>query len=114
VGGALGSCARYATNILALKAFGPSFPWGTFIVNLVGCFVFGALAGLAVSRGTMGPTARLFLLTGVLGGFTTFSSFAFESVDLWRNGGGPAALLNVSSQVLFGMLAVWAGLSLTR
>lgn len=101
-------------NIAALRSFGPAFPWGTFIVNVLGCFLFGVIAGLAASRGLFGPTGRAFLLVGVLGGFTTYSSFAFESVELVRTGQLAAAALNVGGQILLGTSALWAGLLLTR
>jgi len=90
------------------------FPWGTFIVNVLGCFLFGVIAGLAVSRGLFSPTGRVFLLVGVLGGFTTYSSFAFESVELVRGGQLGAAAANVFGQLLLGPLAVWVGLLITR
>jgi CrcB protein len=114
LGGAIGACARYATNVAALKVLPATFPWGTFIVNALGCFLFGILAGLAISRGLFGPASRAFLLVGVLGGFTTFSSFAFESVELVRTGQAAAAVANTAGQVLAGVFAVWFGLLLTR
>ncbi|MEQ1760750.1 MAG: fluoride efflux transporter CrcB [Vicinamibacterales bacterium] len=113
LGGALGSAARYAMN-LALRAVSPAFPWGTFAVNVLGCFIFGLVAGLEASRGTFGPSGRLFLLVGVLGGFTTFSSFAFESVELIYAGQPATAAANMLGQLLLGTFAVWAGLVLTR
>ncbi len=91
-----------------------AFPWGTFIVNVLGCFVFGIIAGLAASRGIFGPTGRVFLLVGVVGGFTTYSSFAFESVSLIQSGRLAAAAANVGGKLLLGTVAVWAGLLLTR
>jgi CrcB protein len=90
------------------------FPWGTFIVNMLGCLAFGLIAGLATSRDIFGPSGRVFLLVGVLGGFTTYSSFAFESVDLVRTGQLAAAAANIVGQVLLGTLAVWVGLLLAR
>lgn len=114
LGGAIGACARYATNVAALRLFPAAFPWGTFIINAVGCLCFGIVAGLAISRGLFGPAGRVFLLVGVLGGFTTFSSFAFESVELVQAGNTGAALANLSGQVLIGTFAVWLGLLLTR
>jgi CrcB protein len=101
-------------NLAALRALGPAFPWGTFVVNVFGCFLFGLIAGLATSRGPVGPTGRAFLLVGVLGGFTTYSSFAFESVELVRTAQLAAAAFNVAGQLLLGTFAVWAGLLLTR
>lgn len=113
-GGAIGACARYAMNLATLQALGPAFPWGTFAVNVLGCFLFGLIAGLAASRGMFSQTGRVFLLVGVLGGFTTYSSFAFESVELARSGQLAAAAANVGGQLLLGTFAVWGGLLLTR
>jgi CrcB protein len=101
-------------NLMALRTLGSVFPWGTFIVNVLGCFLFGIVAGLAASRGIFGSTGRVFLLAGVLGGFTTYSSFAFESVELIEGGRLAAAALHVGGQLLLGTVAVWAGLLLTR
>jgi CrcB protein len=114
LGGALGASARYLVNLLALRTLSPAFPWGTFLVNVSGCFLFGVIAGLALSRGLIGPTLRIFLLVGVLGGFTTYSSFAFESLELVRSGQVTAAVANTFGQLILGTGAVWAGLLLTR
>jgi CrcB protein len=113
-GGAIGASARHALNLAALRLLPPSFPWGTFIVNLVGCFLFGVVAGVAGSRALIGPDARAFLLVGVLGGFTTYSSFAFESMDLIRAGQTAAAFANIGGHILLGLLAVSLGLIVTR
>ncbi len=101
-------------NLGALRTLPPTFPWGTFLVNVLGCFLFGVIAGLAASRGMVGPSGRAFLLVGVLGGFTTYSSFAFESVDLIRAGHMAAAVANIGGQLLLGLFALWVGLLLTR
>lgn len=89
---------------------GSLFPWGTFAINVVGCLLLGLLYGLAEGRGLFGPGARLFLFIGLLGGFTTFSTFAWESGSLLRDGELVRALGNVTGQVLLGLLAVWLGL----
>lgn len=89
---------------------GSLFPWGTFAINVVGCLLLGLLYGLAEGRGLFGPGARLFLFIGLLGGFTTFSTFAWESGSLLRDGELVRALGNVAGQVLLGLLAVWLGL----
>ena len=78
-GGAIGSAARYLLSPLVLRLSGSLFPFGTFAVNLIGCIVFGLIAGAAEQRVPLAPASRAFLLVGVLGGFTTFSSYAFES-----------------------------------
>ena len=79
IGGAIGSVSRYLLSTFVLRVSGSLFPLGTFVVNVVGCVVFGAIAGAAEHRFALTPEARAFLLVGILGGFTTFSSYAFES-----------------------------------
>jgi fluoride exporter len=114
IGGALGSVARYLFSMAVLRATGTLFPAGTFAVNVVGCFVFGVIAGAAEQRVQLTPELRLFLLVGVLGGFTTFSSYAFESFGLIRDGQFAAAAVNVVGQVLAGLVGLWAGYVITN
>jgi fluoride exporter len=114
IGGALGSVARHVLATLVLRASGTLFPLGTFIVNLVGCVVFGAIAGAAQQRFALTPEARAFLLVGVLGGFTTFSSYAFESVGLLRDGRFFAAAVNIVGQVVAGLAGLWSASVLMR
>ena len=83
------------------------FPLGTFVVNIIGCLAFGALAGAASSRLSLAPEVRLFWFTGILGGFTTFSSYAFESFALMQDGQFAAAALNIVGQVVAGLLGFW-------
>jgi len=109
IGGALGSVARYLFSSAVLRATGSLFPVGTFAVNAVGCVVFGVIAGLAERRFGFGPHARMFLLVGVLGGFTTFSSFAFESMQLLRDDQFVAAAVNIVGQVVAGLVGLWIG-----
>ena len=108
-GGAIGSVARYLLTGLVARLSGPAFPLGTFVVNVIGCFAFGALAGITSSRFSISPATRLFWFTGILGGFTTFSSYAFESVALVREGHVLAAGVNVAGQVVVGLVALAAG-----
>ena len=107
LGGALGSVARYALSTFVLRASGTLFPLGTFAVNLLGCLVFGVIAGAAEQRVALTPAARAFLLVGILGGFTTFSSYAFESFTLMQDGQFAAAALNVIGQVIAALLGFW-------
>ena len=93
---------------------GSLFPFGTFAVNLIGCIVFGLIAGAADQRVPLGSAPRAFLLVGVLGGFTTFSSYAFESFWLLRDGQVVAALLNIVGQVVLGIVGVAIGFGLAR
>ncbi|HEX6211557.1 MAG TPA: fluoride efflux transporter CrcB [Methylomirabilota bacterium] len=113
-GGALGAVARYGLAGLVHRVASPWFPWGTFAVNLVGCAAFGLLAGVAEARGSLEPGARAFLLVGLLGGFTTFSSFAFETFELVRAGQIPAAIGNAAGQVVLGLVSFWAAWSVAR
>jgi len=109
IGGALGSVARYLLSTFVLRVTGTLFPLGTFVVNVIGCLVFGAIAGAAIQRVQLTPALRLFLLTGILGGFTTFSSYAFESYLLVRDGQLLWASINVVGQVVAGLAGMWAG-----
>ena len=109
IGGALGSMARYLLTGFIVRHSGSMFPLGTFVVNAIGCFVFGALAGAASSRLSLSPEVRLFWFAGILGGFTTFSSYAFESFALIREGQLLAASGNILGQVVVGLIAVAAG-----
>jgi len=109
VGGALGSMARYLLSTLVYRLVPSLFPFGTFVVNVVGCVLFGIIVGLAEQRFVLRPDARAFLLIGVLGGFTTFSTFAFESFELLRDGQFTSAAVNVVGQVVAGIVGLWAG-----
>ena len=114
IGGALGSVARHAVNQAVHARWLPArFPAGTLVVNVVGCFVVGLLAGfLASNRITMRVNVREFVFVGVLGGFTTFSAFGLETLLLSRTEPAPQAMLNVAAHVGGGLLAVWAGYQL--
>jgi len=114
LGGALGSVARFKLSGFVLMSY-PSlkFPLGTFVVNLLGCLVIGALAGLSERPGFMSPDIRLFLFTGVVGGFTTFSAFGLETFSLLRRGEILVASSYVSLSVVIGILAVCLGFAMT-
>jgi CrcB protein len=114
LGGALGSVARYLASGAVHRVSSPFFPYGTFVVNVSGCLVFGVLAGLANERAVLGPNARLFLLVGVLGGYTTFSTFGFETFELLRSARFGAALANAGGQVVAGVAGVWLGTVVSR
>src|SRR5436190_754242 len=106
---ASGSFARYALSTLVLRATGTLFQLGTFIVNAVGCLCFGLVVGAAEQRVTLTPEARALILVGILGGFTTFSSYVFESAGLIRDGQMAAAIVNIAGQVVGGLAAFWIG-----
>lgn len=114
VGGALGSMARYGLSGAVPRLVPTLFPLGTFVVNVLGCLVFGVIVSLANERFLIGPTGRAFFLVGVLGGFTTFSSFAFESFALLRDGQSVWASVNILGQVVLGLVAMWTGYLLPR
>jgi CrcB protein len=109
-GGALGSMARHGVKGAVARAAGSPTPWATLVVNLAGCLVIGVLAGLvAGGRLEMTPTLRLFVFVGILGGFTTFSSFGLDTFTLLREGRRAAAFVNVAVQVVAGLGAVALG-----
>lgn len=110
LGGALGSVSRYLLGVWIQSASqSVDFPFGTLSVNLIGCFVIGLLSQLAEARGVFTPEARALLFFGVLGGFTTFSSFGNDTINLLRDGETVNALLNVGANVIFGLALVWLG-----
>jgi CrcB protein len=113
VGGAIGAVARYFLGG-AVQRLSPTFPYGTFVVNTLGCLAFGVIIGVSQSRVTLGPGARAFLFAGLLGGFTTFSSFSYESYELLRDGRTTQAAANIAGQVVLGLLALLAGLAAGR
>jgi CrcB protein len=114
IGGAIGSVSRYVVSTAILRISGSLFPIGTFAVNLVGCVAFGAVIGAAEQRFILTPEARAFLLVGVLGGFTTFSSYAFESFALMQDGQFAVAALNIVGQVVAGLLGFWVAYVIAR
>jgi fluoride exporter len=118
LGGAIGSGCRYLLNVTCQRAFGPAFPWSTLIANITGCFVMGLLAAWLASRaiGASPDTAtlRIFLATGILGGFTTFSAFSLDVATLVERGDIGAALGYAGASVGVSLAAVFAGLWLAR
>ena len=111
IGGALGSVARYAVSLGTVRWLGVGFPWGTLLVNVAGSFAIGLLAALVAADGRplLGADARAFLLVGVLGGFTTFSSFSLETLELVRGGALGAAALNVALSIVLCLTGAWLG-----
>ena len=114
LGGAIGSVARYLLSTWVMQRTTDwRFPIGTFLVNLVGCLVIGVLAGLVLKNNLFTTETRLFLFTGIVGGFTTFSAFELESFTLLRNGEVLVAGGYILLSVALGLLALWLGFSLT-
>lgn len=112
LGGGLGATARYGVSLGALSLFGAQFPVGTLSVNVVGSAIMGAFAGYLLSReaGTGSDALRLFFMTGILGGFTTFSAFSLETVALWQRGAAFAAIGYVLISVAASILALAAAM----
>ncbi|MCC1494141.1 fluoride efflux transporter CrcB [Cognatishimia sp. F0-27] len=111
-GGALGASARYLTGVGAARLLGKDFPWGTMLVNLIGCFAMGVL--VVVLTAVSGTRVAPFLMTGVLGGFTTFSAFSLDAVTLFERGNLGLAALYVVGSVTLSIAALAAGLLLAR
>lgn len=118
LGGGLGSVGRWLTGLAAMRLFGTGFPAGTLAVNLIGGFAMGVLARLLVALPSGGHDARVFLMTGILGGFTTFSAFSLDAAMLWQRGEGLLAALYVLVSVVGALaalgLGLWLGGLMTR
>lgn len=110
-GSALGGLLRFAASGLVARFVGETFPFGTLTVNVVGSFLIGLVAALSAPEGRwmISPEIRLFLMLGVFGGFTTFSSFSLQTLALVQDGEWAAALLNVVGSVALCLIAVWIG-----
>lgn len=110
VGSLIGGVLRYGLSTWVHRVLdNPWFPYGTLAVNGLGCFLIGFLVTLAESRSAFTSEVRLFIFVGILGGFTTFSSFAFETYSLARDTQSAAALVNIGLQLTLGLVAVWIG-----
>ena len=115
IGGFIGAVFRFLLSGFVHRLVPLSeFPFGTLAVNVVGCLLIGLLNGLAETRQVIGPELRLFLMIGMLGGFTTFSAFGYETLELIRDAEVSRAMGNVFLQVLLGLVAVWLGDMLGR
>lgn len=113
-GGALGALCRYLLGNIITRMMGSTLPWGTFIINIAGCFFMGALMTLIVERQLLPAAWRLFLCVGLLGGFTTFSSFGYEGLTLFLQGNLSAALGYIGGSTFLGLLAVGLGVLVAR
>ena len=114
IGGAIGSVSRSLFSTFVLRVTGSLLPVGTFAVNVVGCVAFGAIVGAAEHRFVLTPETRAFLLVGILGGFTTFSSYTFETFTLMQDGQFAAAAFNIAGQVVSGLLGFWVAYVIAR
>lgn len=114
LGGGLGAAARHGVNLLIARMIGAGFPFGTLTINVFGSFLMGAIAGYFAFKGESSQHWRLFLTTGILGGFTTFSAFSLETVLLYERGQPGTAALYVVASVSLAVTGLMAGLSLLR
>lgn len=114
-GGFVGSVARYAAGGLVHRLVpGFTFPWGTVFVNVAGCFLIGVMAALTESRQLFSPETRLLVMVGILGGFTTFSTFGYEALQLLRDSEPLRAVAYLAIQVVGGLGMVWLGYTIIR
>jgi len=109
LGGFVGAIARYGLSAWIARHSGGTFPWGTLAVNVMGCLIIGALMQLVEEQWTISTHTRLFLAVGLLGSFTTFSTFGYETWELLSSADYLRALLNISGNLILGILAVVAG-----
>jgi fluoride exporter len=113
-GGGLGASLRHAVNLAAAKAFGVAFPYGTFIINITGSIVMGLIAGYLAFKGGATQHWRLFLMTGILGGYTTFSAFSLDTAVLYERGAVGLAAFYVLGSVAISIAGLFAALALVR
>ena len=112
VGGGLGSIFRYAISSWSKSL--TSFPFGTLSINAIGSFLIGILMGIAATDGKMQASWQLFLATGLCGGFTTFSAFSIETIQLFQEGRSTLAFMYILTSILFGLIMSWGGYALMR
>jgi CrcB protein len=113
-GGALGSLARYLVSVLAARVLGSDFPFGTLLVNLVGAFLIGFVQHVALSSAVFSLDLRLFLTVGILGGFTTYSAFSYESIRMLHDGAWLQAIIYVGLTTMFALALCGIGVLLAR
>ena len=114
LGGGVGAALRHGVNMLAARLLSGAFPWGTLCINVLGSFVMGAVVEFWAQKSGLPQQARLFLTTGILGGFTTFSAFSLDAALLFERGEVGLAALYVGASVILSLVAVAAGLALMR
>ena len=114
MGGAIGAAARYAVSVGATRLFGHGFPWGTLTVNVVGCLIMGLLIEAIALKYSVSLEVRTFLITGILGGLTTFSAFSLDFATLVERKAHLLAAIYLTASVGFSVLALFAGLAIAR
>lgn len=113
-GGFVGTCCRFLINRFFLGICKYPFPFATFTINVLGCFIFGLIAGILNKNGILSPKLNALLMVGFCGGFTTFSTFSSEAYNLGINGELMVSLLYIAASVIAGLIAVWIGLTITN
>ena len=113
-GGGLGASLRHLVNVTCARCIGIGFPWGTFIINITGSTVMGLIAGYLAFKGEASQPFRLFLMTGILGGYTTFSAYSLDAALLYERGELASAALYVVGSVVLSIAGLFAGLALVR
>ncbi|BAT57769.1 putative fluoride ion transporter CrcB [Variibacter gotjawalensis] len=113
-GGGLGAALRHGINVAAFRLFGPAFPIGTLFINVTGSFVMGLIAGYFALKGDLSQNWRLFLTTGILGGYTTFSAFSLDAILLWERSETGLAILYVAASVILSLVGLVLGLWIAR
>ncbi|MFI0845799.1 fluoride efflux transporter CrcB [Mesorhizobium sp. IMUNJ 23232] len=113
VGGGIGAALRHLVNVAAMR-LGSSFPWGTLAINIAGCFIMGVFIDVLARRFNASNELRLFVATGILGGFTTFSAFSLDFAVLWERGAMLPALAYAGASLIGTLIAVFLGLWLAR
>jgi CrcB protein len=114
IGGGLGASLRHAVNMISARGLGTAFPYGTFIINITGSIVMGLIAGYLAFKGEASQPWRLFLMTGILGGYTTFSAFSLDTALLYERGEIGLAVFYVAGSVGISIAGLFAGLALVR
>lgn len=114
VGGSIGATTRYLVSTWAADKFGTNFPYGTLIVNVVGCFIIGAFMTLATERMIVSPYWRLLITVGFVGGLTTFSSYSYETLKLLQEADIMMAMSNLLANLILGFFGTWLGISAAR
>ncbi len=114
IAGALGTLARYGLGCFVQRLHESSFPWGTIFVNLLGCFLFGLVFSLAEERFLISGQSRLIILTGFMGAFTTFSTYAFETSQMFQRTEWLLIAINMGTQNFFGILSLFLGKTVAR
>jgi CrcB protein len=113
-GGAIGASLRHLANVASLRLVGPNFPWGTMAINIAGCMAMGVFIELLARRFNASNEIRLFVATGILGGFTTFSAFSLDFAVLWERGALIPALAYATASVVGSLVALFLGLWVAR